>query len=200
MKEFSKKPQPPEKTAIDLTEKQRLDLFTGATKILRSRGEVIIPDPNTTYYNEKGKRYTPDPYLEAEIPSDELTPHALPYDRIRLYSKEVDLENIEPTVMHIGTERFVTREIPVDEHTSTLAMGQESQGVIFSREPQLGIVVKEEYGDVDLYPGTPDDEETTYNADGDPITLKGCSLIVDQAPLLSYNELINLTTVFKKIE
>lgn len=201
MKEFSKRSTPQEKTAIDLTETERSRLFTEATKLLRSRGEVIRADPAVLYLNEQGKKYTPEPYLQAEIPSDELAAYRLPYDKVTLSSNEVDLKDGAPILMGIETQRMTTREIPLEENKSPiLAMGHETQGVIIAHEKTLGLVVEDEYGEVDLYPGTPDDKQITHDADGNRIVIKGSSLFVDTAPLLSYTELLNLTEAFKKIE
>ncbi|HEX4774051.1 MAG TPA: hypothetical protein VH234_00855 [Candidatus Saccharimonadales bacterium] len=194
-------PAKPE-TAIDLSEEERLALYGVGAHLLKSRGVVIKPDPNTKYINEEGKEHRPDPYLELNIPSEELAAVGLAYDGVTLQSQESEFDNDAPTLMYLEASRVATRTIDQTDSQPMTVMGNERQWVVLSRDQHLGIVVEDEGGEGDFYSG-PDAVDTTTVETGpdseQTIELRGPQLYMLEGKPLSRADLCNVTAGLEKI-
>jgi hypothetical protein len=195
-------PKKPE-TAIDLTEEERSALLGAGARLLKSRGLVIEPKPTTKYLDDDGQEYRPEPHLEANISSDELSACSLDYDSLVLQGSDLEFGNDGPAVIYIGVTRMATRTIPSIESQPMALIGSEQQGVQLSRDPHLGIVVDEEVGDGVFYAG-PDAVDTyTVNSgleDEHTTELRGPQLYMEKIEPLSRQELVDLTAGLEKLK
>jgi hypothetical protein len=186
-------------TAIDLTEAERAQLFWAAIRLLKTRGNVVSPDPNTKYYNEQHEEYIPPPHHEAEILADELGAYALPYDKIFLTDEEATFDNDGPTRIVIEVESMTAGDIPVTDIESVVGVGEKKQYVVLGRDPQLGIVVEGAEGQLQLRPSE-DDRNITDDPAGNPIDLRRVPLFMDEVPPLSRQELVELSAALSNIQ
>jgi hypothetical protein len=189
-------------TAIDLTEEERLALYGVGTNLLKLRGRVIEPDPNVKYLNEEGHEYRPEPYLELVIASEELAVVDLAYDGITLQSKESEIDDNDPTLIYLEATRMATRTIELADSQPLTLMGNERQWVALSREQYLGIVVEDEGGEGDFYPGPDAVDATTVETGPDSeqtIELRGPQMYMLEGEPLSRVDLANITAGLEKI-
>lgn len=132
-------------SAIDLTEEEREALYSGAARLLKSRGKIIYPNPDTVYTNIEGQHYVPDPTIEAVIAADELNATFLPDGKITIEAGETDFGDEGPKELVVAVERVGSRLIPGENgQPDTFAYGTEEAWVAMSRDPILGLVVEDE--------------------------------------------------------
>lgn len=190
-------------TAFDLTEPERMRVYGVIVRILQTRGTTVNPDPETVYRDEHGKEYTPNPYQEATLHADELSTFGLPYDRVVVTSQDPSEGFDDPPIpglISLVTTTTTSRPMPTrDGLATTSGFGTEQKGVSFKDEEGLGVMVEGEGGEVELRDGEPSDRATTTDASGKGIELVGTPVFSDEAPPLTRQEILDITTALETL-